>query len=753
MKRNRNGPHNERENQPYPVTDNGGQLISTPRNAFPLFPLCCMPFVLLLGFLAAARLTGGEESARPTFEVQLVSEPPTLDGRLDDPCWREARLLTDFTQVLPVEGAPPSEQTEVRTVFTNDHLYVAVRCYDTSPTKIIAKTLGRDSEFASDDVIKVVFDTFNRQRGGYYFAVNPVGARTDALFGKFSDFNDQWDTVWNAKARVDEKGWVAEMAIPFKSLSFDPRGEAWGMNVERIIRRKQETVRWTGVSAARRITALEDFGELRGLHGLRQGLGLQVKPYVRTTYREDWTKAERNLDCMGGFDVTYRITPTLTALGTMYPDFAESDVDERIVSMSRFPEFFPEKRDFFLQDSSLFSFGGLRPDSSPYFSRRIGLGTDGQPVDIFGGARLTGRAGGTSVALLDVQQDEHAGIEQKNLAVARVSQQVLAESSVGTIFTHGDPRSNGDAWLGGLDFSYQNSRLPAGRVLTGNAYVMFSDADRASGSDVAFGADLDYPNEPLDIHLFFRHWGDRFEPALGFVERVGIREYIGSARYVWRPNATWIRKISLGARPFFTTDTDNRLVAEDHDAPILVFTTPAGDELELEYTYYRDVLDEPFAIRPGIVIPPGDYGYGQFKPSIQTSEARPISAEFGLRWGDFYSGTRVDYRPSLAWRPSRHITLGVGYSYRDIDLREGSFEVHLASLRLRLALSPDLSWSTVVQFDNLSDDVGLNSRIRWTWRPGNDVFLVWNQGWDYDDARFHRLAAEVTVKVGATFRF
>jgi hypothetical protein len=712
--------------------------------------LMLITVILAVGPAPGAAATPGK---RPVCDTLLVTEAPKLDGRLDDACWQKAPVLDRFTQVLPVEGGAPSEKTEVRFVHTHEKLFIAVRCFDSEPDRIIAKTLRRDSEFTSDDAFQIVFDTFNRQRDGYFFAVNPAGARTDALFGMFSDFNRQWDTVWDARTKVDESGWTVEIEIPFKSLSFDPSHETWGMNCERIIRRKQETVRWTGVSRAKTVMAMENFGELAGFKGLRQGLGLQFKPYVRGTYQDNRDEAHGKFDFQGGFDLTYRITPTLTVQGTVLPDFAETDVDARIVNLSRFPVFFPEKRDFFLQDSSLFSFGGLPASASPFFSRRIGLGIDGQPVDIYGGGRITGRIGGTSLALLDVQQESHAGIESKNLGVARISQQVFTDASIGGIFTRGDPRSNGHGMLGGLDFSFRNGHLSEDRVITGNAYVMFSDADSAGGSDWAFGADLDYPNEPLDVHLLFRQWGRQFRPTLGFVPRVGIREYMASFRYIWRPNTALIRSISLGVRPFFTTDLDNKVVAEDHDAPVLNFVTPAGDMLKLEYTYYRDVLDEPFEIQPGIRIPAGNYGYGQFKPAIRTSDARPVSAGIGLRWGDFYSGTRFDLGSSLTWRPTRHFTLGVAYDYQSIDLREGAFVVHLANLNANIPLSPDLSWNTVVQYDNISKHLGLNSRIRWTWRPGNDVFLVVNNGWQYETGEFRGTDTAVTLKVGSTLRF
>lgn len=706
--------------------------------------------ILFSGSLLAATPPA---DGRPFAEAVSVLEAPRVDGRLDDPCWSAAVPLDHFTQVLPVEGAVPSERTEVRVAYTSGSLYIAVQCFDSEPDKILATEMKHDSLFGSDDYVALAFDTFSRERDGYFFSVNPAGARRDALFGKFSSKNDNWDTVWDAAARVDAQGWTVEIAIPFKSLSFDPRAEGWRWNIERRIRRKQETVRWTGLSRAKSVTALEDFGDLRGLQGLQQGLGLEFRPYLRGTHTDDSVSGDRDFEFKGGLDATLRITPTLTAVATYNTDFAETEEDDRIVSLSRFPVFFPEKRDFFLQDAPLFRFGGLPDSSSPYYSRRIGLGVDGQPVEIIGGGRLTGRAGGTSMALLDVYQEEHAGIEAKNLAVGRISQQVLAESSIGGIFTYGDPRSNGDAWLGGLDFNYQNSRLHGGKVLAGNAYFMFSGTNQDEGDDTAFGADLDYPNEPLDVHLFFRHWGEQFNPTLGFIKRTGIREYKASINRIWRPNTRRLRSVELGVRPSYTTDLDDRIVAEDHDAPTLVFKTPAGDKLKLEGTYYRDVVDAAFDLWPGVTIQPGDYDYWQFKPSIGTSSARPVSINFKFRYGGYYTGRQTAYRPEIEWRPSRYLTAGADYELRQVRLPEGDFDVHLARLRLDLALTPDLTWGTLAQYDNESDDIALNSRIRWTWRPGNDVFLVLNQTWDENNSRLTRLATEATLKVGATLRF
>jgi len=611
----------------------------------------------------------------------------------------------------------------------------------------------RDSFFSSDDFVSVAFDTFARERDGYFFAVNPVGARRDALFSRSGRPVTSWDTVWDAATSVDSQGWTAEIAIPLKSLSFDPGIEMWRWNVERIIRRKQETVRWTATSRTKRMTALEDMGELHGLHDLRQGLGLDIKPYLKGAYADGTENGESDFDFEYGFDATYRITPTLTAVATYNTDFAETEVDDRFVNLTRFPKFFPEKRDFFLQDGPLFNFGGLTRGTSPYYSRSIGLGIDGQPVEILGGGRITGRVGGTSIALLDVYQDAHAGIEAKNLAVARVSQQVFAESSIGAIFTYGDPRSNEDAWLGGIDFSYQNSRLPGGKMLKGNAFFLYSDTDRAGASDTAFGIDLDYPNEPINMHIFFKQWGEAFEPALGFIGRRGIRTYMLSARYILRPNTALLRRVELSLRPYFTTDLENRVIAENHDLPTLTFETPAGDRLEFKMTYSSDFVDNAFEIWPDIVVPPGEYGYWQFKPSFQTSQARKLSLSLRLMKGNFYSGRQTKYSASIDWRPSRYATLGASYELNQVRLPEGNFDVRLASLGVDLALTPDLTWRTLAQYDNRSDNVGFNSRLRWTWKPGNDLVLVWNHAWDYNDGQFDNGTGEAIVKLGATFRF
>lgn len=468
-------------------------MLSTERMQRRAMPLLLFAIGLLLRLSPTEMLA---ENHRPVLEVYPTPKAPVLDGKLDDPGWQYAPVIRDFKQVVPVEGAEPTEKTEVRFLYSRDYLYIGIRCFDSAPDQINCKQMQHDASLGSDDFVKVALDTFDRQRDGYFFAVNPAGVRVEGQIQNFSVENKLWDTVWEAEACIDNQGWTAELAIPCKSLAFDPLSASWGCNIERTIRRKQEVVRWTALSPAKVMATLSDFGELRGMTGLRQGLGLEVKPFTSVRYRDDNVARDEEWKIKPGFDLNYNITPSLTAQATFNTDFAEAEVDERKVNLTRFPLFFPEKRDFFLRDAPLFSFGGTDYSPLPYYSRRIGLGADGNPVDIVAGGRVTGRIGATSVALLDVQQEGQAGIPEKNLAVARVSTQVFRESDTGLILTHGDPLAKGDNTLAGVDFNYLNSRLPNGRQFLGHAYVMGSSSDKLEGEDVAFGTDLDYPNEP-----------------------------------------------------------------------------------------------------------------------------------------------------------------------------------------------------------------------------------------------------------------
>lgn len=690
---------------------------------------------------------------KPFIEALRISVQPVIDGKLDEECWALGKAITNFTQVLPLEGESPSERTEVKFLYDENHLYIGVWCYDSEPKKIIAKQMQRDAVLRSDDYVKIALDTFGRQQFGYFFAINPAGARVDGQIQDFYVERKHWDAVWTGKARITDFGWTAEIAIPFKSIAFDMSRGFWGCNIERVIRRKQEVIRWTALSVSREMTLLSDFGELRGITNIHQGLGLEVKPVMSIAFKDDKSDNYHGWKWKPGLDVSYNITPSILAQATFNTDFAEAEVDERMVNLTRFPLFYPEKREFFARDSALFSFGGIEYSPLPFYSRRIGLDADGRPVDIIAGGRITGRFDSTSIALLNVQQDSYRDIKSKNLSVARISRGIWESSSIGFIGTYGDPLSNGDAALAGVDFNYINNEVFNSKQFIARAYFMGSQSDRMDGEDVAFGVDLDYPNEPLDLHTTFRQNGSKFDPALGFIDRRGIRSYRQAVRYVWRLNKEYVRTFSVGILPTLKTDLSNRIVEEDHDLPFISLTTPRGDSVYAMLGVNRDVVDSPFDMWENVKIPNDDYRWVWGRISLVSSEARPLSGNFAYRFGNFYNGKRNDYTAGLNARPSKHVLVGASYEIRDIDLPAGSFIVRILSARLNLQFTPDLILNNTVQYDNRSNLLGLNTRFRWTIKPGNDLFIIFNNGYLFEDWNLRMQIFETSLKTALTIRF
>ncbi len=702
--------------------------------------------------LSPGIVTPKTDSARPPLDKNsATSEPPIIDGRLDDVCWANAPVIDKFTQVEPVEGAAPSERTEVRMLYDHDYLFIGIHCFDREPARIVAKQMQRDADMDSDDTLALVFDTFGRKRTGYLFKITPRGATQDALLEADGAQKTEWDTVWTGLSRIDETGWTAEIAIPFKSLSFDPHRDVWGFNVERVIRRRQETVRWAAPFQNKNVTSLADLGELRDLSGMRKGLGLEFKPFLVTRYRDSSAGKSEGLEFEPGFDLFYSITPSLNAALTVNTDFAEAEVDKRQVNLTRFPIFFPEKRDFFLQDANLFSFGAYKGPLA-FNSRRIGLGPAGETVDLLAGGKLTGRIGNLDLGLLDVQVNDTEGVPSKNLAVGRASYRVLEESSIGGIVTSGDPSGSGDNSLVGADVNYRNSHLFKNNAFKAQAWVMKTDASGADGRQMAVGGSLRYPNEPLAAEVFASQIDADFNPALGFAPRRGIRQYGGKLGYRWRPGG-YIRSVGVQVQPFYVTNLDGVIETEAVTLPAVNFLNEAGDSLNLGYTINRENFREGFEITPGVFVPGGDYRFNRAFALLSSTSARPLSAFASLDIGDFYDGSSREYGAGLEWRVNEHAYLATELTLSQIELPAGSFDVVVGLARANFAFTPNLSWNTVVQYDNVSQTAGVNSRLKWIVQPGSQIFLVVNYGFDAENGRYQTLSTDITTKVVWTFRF
>lgn len=689
-----------------------------------------------------------------TVGAVFTGIPPTLDGRLDDPVWQHAAIVDDLHMVVPDEYASPSETSEIRVLYGKDALYFSARFYDREPDKVTALVLRQGDASWGEDGFSIILDPFNRKRTGYIFDINPNGVRSQALYKNVTEQNWNWQGIWQGAARRDDEGWVAEVAIPFKTLSFDPANETWGINFTRWLGRRNERFGW--VSHNREQNPASS-GELLGLTGIVQGAGLDIVPSIRVGEATDFAGDAGDSFAEPSVDVFYKLTPALTAALTVNTDFSGTTVDTREINLTRFDLFFPERRKFFLQDADIFEFGRIGDDSAlPFFSRRIGLGSSDEAIDIDVGAKLTGRAGRFDIGILNIEQDTANGPGSSKLFVARIAADVLRESSLGMIVTNGDPLSQRGNTLLGLDFRYLNTRTGSSRTFLGAAWYQQTDTDGLHGDAAAFGASFEMPSQDgWNVELEWKEIQENYYPALGFVNRTGVREYDVELDYAWRPKEHWLRSIKSGVGIWQVEDMDGRPESQEFRITALELENHTADYVTLDYVVNRERLLQPFEIFDGIVIPPGDYSFESYCVTANTGEHRALAGTVFACDGDFYGGTRLGAGSKFTWRPGPHFRFGAGFDWNDIDLPQGAFITRLASLRADVAFTAKWYWENFVQYDNVSESIGVNSVLRWIPEAGREsVFVVNRQLEDVKrDNRFRSLRGELTLKLGYTFRF
>ena len=656
-------------------------------------------------------------------------------------------------QFDPIDHSTPTENTELYLTYDEDFLYVGARLWDSEPDQITARQMVQGQTLQFDDALTIYLDPFNNKRTGYSFEVNPNGVRIDGIFETPSEINRDWEGIWFAESSIDATGWATEIAIPFKTLNFDPSNSDWGFTAKRKIARKQEQIAW--VSYNRQVNPGTS-GLLTGLTGVQQGLGLDLVPSLVVSESKNFATGLSDVDTEPALDVFYKFTPSMTGVLTVNTDFSATEIDDRQINLTRFSLFFPEKRDFFLQDVDIFSFGGLNQNGMPFFSRRVGLSQTGQPVDLEVGAKLTGRVGRWNVGVLDVQQDNFQEVDASSLFVGRVSANILSESSVGLIATNGNPQSNIDNSLAGVDFRYRKTDLPSGRTVEGEAWYQQSDTEGIDSDDSAFGLRISSPNNVgLEGRLGFSRIEENFNPALGFVNRSGVDQAEFSVGYTRRPSDhPWLRSMEQG----FLYRRFDRITGGLESSFMFVqpveFETNSGNQYGTQFTREREVLLEAFEISDGIVIPPGDYEFDRYGIEAERARERALAPRFELTSGDFFDGDRLEIIGGVDWRPSSSVFLGFGYEYNDIELPGGSFTTRLIQINANYAFNVRWSWVNLVQYDNVSGSAGINSRLRWSPRAGQDLFVVLNHGFTATGS-FSGLQSErsqLSVKYTHTFR-
>ena len=667
--------------------------------------------------------------ATPTAVVG-AAEAIRIDGVLNEPAWARAAPIGPFLQRDPREGAPPSEETEVRVLFDADNLYLGITCRDRTPSAIVSTQLARDADLEVDDHVMVVIDPFLDHRNGFFFAVNPAGARADGQISNNSEhLSFDWDGIWDARARRTEEGWVAEIAIPFKSLRFKPGQTVWGLNVERQIKRLQERDRWASPRRDTWIGNLAAAGELTGLVGLQQGRGLDIRPFL------SGGRASGEGELKAGLDVFKSLTPSLTASLTLNTDFAETEVDARQINLTRFELLFPEKRTFFLEGAGVYDVAGLgsgNPDLIPFFSRTVGLLHE-QEVPILLGLKVSGRTSGYNIGFLDVQTRratiEEGPVASQNLLALRVSKNLFAQSWVGLIATRGDPSGAGGNELIGFDSRLATSRFRGGKNLSLDLFALRTDDQTPRKADYAFGFKLDYPNDLWDVALSGKRIGEDFDAAMGFVPRRGIRKGDLYVAFQPRPDRFGVRQFFFELEPTVITNLDGRVENWRVFTAPFNLRTESGEHLEWNYIPTFERLEAPFEIQPGIVIPPGSYRWTRFRTEVNTATKRPWVIDCAFWYGGFYGGRLRQIAPGLTLKPNAHVSLAFQMERNDASLPQGDFVTQLFSGRVNCNFSPNLAWSNLVQYDSESRILGFQTRFRWTLRPGNDLFVVVSRGW------------------------
>ena len=657
------------------------------------------------------------------------SEPIVLDGNLDDPAWELAAAAEDFIQTEPRQGEPATERTEVRFLYDQDYLYIGVNCLDSAGAAgFVVNDVTRDFDSSNSDYFVVLLDTFDDNRNGFLFGTNPQGAKRDGQMGGDGAYpNFDWDGVWQVKVRTTDSGWQVEMAIPFQTLRFqEAPSQVWGLNFMRRIRRKNELVHWSPIPRPYFISRVSLAGELEGLENVSRGRNLYVKPYLSFPVLR---RQDDDVDFLpeAGLDVKYGLGGSLTLDLTVNTDFAQVEADVQQINLTRFSLFFPEKREFFLENSSIFEFSrslrgfaSIRQDVIPFFSRRIGI-SEGRLVPILGGGRLTGRAGPYTLGLLSMQADEFEEVPTTNVSVARVRRDIFKNSDVGGIFVNKHVQGGDSNQTFGADLN-----LNFLSKLDFSTFFLKTQTPGLHGQDEAADFGVRWNDQRLDIQGEFLSIGENFNAEVGFVPRTGIRKSRADLTWRLRPKERRIREIRPQGDITYITDQDNRLESRLSQLGLAFeFQDSSFIFMALDSDFER--LDEPFFIQPGQSIPPGDYNFSFWSLTLSSDRSRKFGGVARFFIGDFFDGEKTTYRFEFRVQPDYRFNAQVSWSHDDISLPSGDFTTDLVAARLGYSFNTSTFLNALIQYDSTLREISSNIRFNFIYKPLSDLFLVYNE--------------------------
>lgn len=683
---------------------------------------------------ASARAQVAAPSAAP---VRISpSDAPIIDGSLSDPVWGRAAVIDQFQQVSPDPGGKPTERTQILLLYDRYALFIGIHCYD-DPSKIVATYKAHDGNAGSGDLVRVNLDPLLTRRDGYGFEIDPLGGYVDGILQDNSTYLKNWNLVWQAKAHIVSDGWTAELEIPFRELSYDPRQTVWGLQIIRQIKREAEHDSWAPLGPSLSVNDLSDAGTLTGMSGLSEGKGLDVQLFGVAQTVHTWGSASETDELLRpGGTVYYKITPALTGTVTANPDFSDAPLDMRQLNTTRFSLFFPESRQFFLQDAAQFQYGGLAftppmgggparmmrtHNGQPFFSRTIGL-VNGVPVGILGGAKLSGEIGGIQVGALSVRTQNDLGIPAQTLSVERVSVPVLESSSVGLVSTQGDPTGLSRNSLAGADFRYLNPHIGGTQQqLQADGFYERSSSSLV-GSDAAYGASIELPNEPWSAAVDFKQIGTSFAPALGFANRLGIRRYAGEVDRRTRLQHSFLDWYEYGTSSIYVSGLDNSLQS-GLGAVWVDFFDRYGDELDLQAIERAEDLPAPFDLPGDVVVSPGPYRWQHLDAHVQTSLVRPLSLGLDVQCCHFFGGSDLDTNATVEYRPDSTFDFQLEDHRLQLDLLGRHRTVQALNGTVFVNFTPDMQIAAQLEYDDIDNSFNALVRYNWQYRPGQYLLL------------------------------
>ncbi len=702
-----------------------------------------------LATLSASPQTASQAGRPEARAVRVDNDAIRLDGAIDEPAWDRAAAIESFWQVQPDEGQPASERTEVRMVFTADTLYVGVICHDRQPGAIIVSDARRDSSLVETDSFTMIFDTYRDRQNGFVFGTNPAGLEYDGQVtnegqgggglapgqmqtsGSGGGFNVNWDGAWQVRAEITGRGWEAEFAIPFKTLRF-PAGtdQAWGVNFQRNIRRHNERAFWAPIPRQYDLYRLSLAGTISGIQAPAMR-NLKVTPYaLANALQSGQVPADPVLLGDVGGDVKYAVTPSLAVDGTINTDFAQVEVDEQQVNLDRFNLFFPEKRPFFLENAGFFSVGNPG-EVELFFSRRIGLAANGEPIPILWGGRMSGKAGRFNLGFLDMQSAEYEGVAGSNFGVIRVSRDLPNRSSIGGLFVNragfGDAAPSGDS---NQTFAV-DGKVGLGKNTTVSGFLSgTATPGEQEGREHAWNVRWRTNLPRLDVDVGYQEVGEAFNPEVGFLSRAGYRKPDVRVLTRFRPesflNLQELRP-HMSYRSFWGFDgfEESSFTHIDNH-----WQFKNAYEIHTGFNLTTEGLRTPFRIYPGVIIPPGTYDNVEAQLVFMTNQGAPLSLEFRTNFGGFFSGDRVNLSPTIRARAGDRLTSELAYVRNDVRLPEGDFTTNLGRLRVSYAFTTRLFVQGLVQYNDRGDLWSMNFRVGWLQDANTGLFIV------YTDTRY-----------------